>query len=108
LLAKRGSEQASGDERTRGERKDNSVGFREIDIAGEGNDRDMVVCECEGDGVRRVAIHECEGARIGVLFACARNGGMNNNNNVNFCARKGKGAGVVVCGARKSGRACRR
>jgi hypothetical protein len=106
LLAKRGSGQANGNERTRGERKDNSVGFRESDIASEGDDRNMVVCEYEGDGVRRVAIHECEGTGIGVLFACARNGGMNNNN-VKFCARKGKGAGVVVCGARKSGRARR-
>ena len=55
------------------------MGFRESDMA---------VREYEGDGVRRVAIHECKGASIGALFACARDEGINNKN-VNINESKG-------------------
>ena len=43
----------------------------------------------------------CEEASVGVLLACARNGGMNNKK-VNDCAGKGKGLCVIIVwGARK-------
>jgi hypothetical protein len=32
----------------------------------------MVVGEYEGEGVWRVAVHECEEASVGVSLACAR------------------------------------
>ena len=38
-----------------------------------------------------MTINECEGARIGVILACARNGGTNNNVSVSAC-NGGKGA----------------
>jgi hypothetical protein len=41
-----------------------------------------------------------ERASIGVLLACARDGGMNNNN-MNVYARNADGARMVVCGAGK-------
>jgi hypothetical protein len=47
----------------------------------------VVVGEYEGGRV--VVINECEGASVGVLLACARNGGMNITN-VNACACKGE------------------
>ena len=50
----------------------------------------MVVGKYEGDGAWRVVVHECEGASVGVLLACVRNGGMNNN--VNAYAYKREGA----------------
>ena len=67
----------------------------------------MVVGEYEGHGVWRVAAHECEGAIFGVLLACARNGGINNN--VNICASNGgRGAlgrlRIAKVGGRSGGR----
>ena len=38
-----------------------------------------------------VAVHECKGASVGIILACVRDGGMNKNNIVNVCARKGEG-----------------
>ena len=46
--------------------------------------RDVVVGEFKGDGMWRVAVHVCEGVSVGVILACARDGGMNNNT-VNVC-----------------------
>ena len=54
----------------------------------------MVVGKYEGNGVWRVTINECEEASIGVILACARNEGMNNN--VHICSCSGERARMVV------------